>query len=230
MKTPLILLHGAIGASDQLVPFQKELGKNVHVLDFPGHGGKAMPDEPFSIRLFARSVVEHMDKKKIQVADFFGYSMGGYVALFLARHYPERVGRVVTLSTKFAWSEAIAENEIKLLDAEKIKEKVPKFADALEQRHKPVRWEEVLSKTAEMMKNLGSKPELQREDLLAINCPVLVAVGDHDTMVSIAETQEAYEALKDGQFAVLPGTPHPIAQMNPEKVLGLIHGFLGGGK
>lgn len=37
---PLLLLHGAIGATDQLEPLAAELNSyyDVHMLNFPGHG------------------------------------------------------------------------------------------------------------------------------------------------------------------------------------------------
>ena len=42
--------------------------------------------------------------------------MGGYVALHLALHHPERVQRIVTLGTKFRWDPVTAEREAARLD------------------------------------------------------------------------------------------------------------------
>ena len=47
----IVLLHGAIGAKDQLQPLA-DLLKNdfiVHVFNFSGHGGKPFAEEHFSI-------------------------------------------------------------------------------------------------------------------------------------------------------------------------------------
>src|SRR5882724_555238 len=99
----LLLLHGAIGCSSQLIPFQKEFEKSnrqVLVFDFPGHGGKKFSEGDFSIKCFAESVLEFLDEKKISQTDIFGYSMGGYVALYLARHFSNRIGKVMKLGTK----------------------------------------------------------------------------------------------------------------------------------
>lgn len=212
----LFLLHGAIGASDQLKPLQLHFPGS-QLFDFPGHGGTSFP-ETFSIPVFAAAVLRRMDEQQIAKADFFGYSMGGYVALYLARHSPDRVGKIVTLATKFAWDEATAQKEVKMLDPQKIAEKVPKFAAALEKRHAPNDWRVVLQHTAAMMLSLGKEPALKEEDFRQIQHPVLITVGDRDTMVSLEETIAVYRALPNAQFAVLPGTPHPIEQVSPEKI------------
>ena len=55
MKPTLLLLHGAVGASAQLKPLAEKLSADfdVQLFDFPGHGGKQMPQEDFSIPFFA---------------------------------------------------------------------------------------------------------------------------------------------------------------------------------
>lgn len=225
MSSPLLLLHGAIGAADQLT-FLEALPQNSFAFDFPGHGGKAFP-AAFSIRAFAESVLRWMDEKGFATVDIFGYSMGGYVALYLARHYPERVGKIFTLATKFAWDEATAAKEVKMLNPEKIAEKVPKFAAALEKRHAPLDWKEVLQRTADLMLALGKKPELTQEDFAAITHPVLLSVGDRDTMVSIEETMQVYRSLSNAQLLVFPNTVHPIEQINLQQLLPALELFLG---
>ena len=77
----LLLLHGAIGAKDQLQPLAQALKNDyeVHALNFSGHGGEQMPNS-FSIELFANDVLTYLDKTNIQKINIFGYSMGGYVA------------------------------------------------------------------------------------------------------------------------------------------------------
>lgn len=215
----LLLLHGAIGSSAQLKPLAAELEKSgfdPRLFDFTGHGGREMPNADFSIALFAEEVISWMDDHHIGTIHIFGYSMGGYVGLYMARHYPERVGSILTLATKFDWNPAGAEKEVKMLNPEKIAEKIPKFAATLEQRHAPQDWKEVLKRTGTMMLAMGSQPPLTDEDFKSIAQPVQLAVGDKDTMVSLEETIHVCRQLKDAGFTVLPETPHPIEQMNLE--------------
>ena len=54
--------------------------------------------------------------------------MGGYVALQLANKHPKYVQKIITLGTKFAWDKETAAKEVKMLNPEKIEEKIPAFA------------------------------------------------------------------------------------------------------
>ena len=211
----LLLLHGAIGSSDQLKELARALSTDfeVHKLDFSGHGGRELP-EVFSIATFAQDVVAFMEIKGLTSVSIFGYSMGGYVALFLARHYPEKVKSVYTLATKFAWTPESAQREAKMLDALKIKEKIPAFALALQKRHEPMSWEEILIKTADMMVAMGERNPLSAEDIAAIAHPVRLSVGDRDAMVSIEETLAIYRQLPHASLAVLPNVQHPIEKIS----------------
>jgi pimeloyl-ACP methyl ester carboxylesterase len=51
--------------------------------------------------------------------------MGGYVALKTAVLHPGRIEAIVTLGTKFHWDPENASNEVRMLNPEKIEEKVP---------------------------------------------------------------------------------------------------------
>ena len=215
----LLLLHGAIGAKDQLQPLAEKLKDTfkVHTLSFSGHGGEAMP-ETFSIEAFAADVLTYLQKNNIGKASLFGYSMGGYVALYLAKHHPAKVEKIFTLATKFLWTPEIAAKETKMLDAEKIAGKIPAFANALEQRHAPNDWKAVLQKTAAMMTELGHNNPLQLSDYEQIEQPVLIGIGDKDTMVTLEETIDVYRKLKNANFIVLPNTQHPIEKVDVERL------------
>lgn len=217
MKAPLLLLHGAIGASSQLKAIAENLSARyeVHLFDFPGHGGTVLPDAPFSIKLFADAVQHYIEKHQLQQLTVFGYSMGGYVAMYLARHQPAIAARIITLGTKFHWDEATAAREVKMLDPAEISAKVPAFAANLEVIHAPNDWKIIVQRTAGMLLEMGRDNPLKPDDYPAIRVPCLVMLGDRDRMVTLEETVNTYKALPDARMAVLPGTPHPVEQVNP---------------
>lgn len=224
----LLLLHGAIGASSQLIPLSdalRERGFETKLFNFTGHGGREIQDAPFSIPLFAEEVIAWMDAHAIVCIDVFGYSMGGYVALYIARHYPERVRKILTVATKFEWNVPTSEKEAKMLNPEIIKVKVPKFAAALQERHAPENWETVLAKTASMMLAMGENPPMKDEDFRLIQHHVGLCVGAKDTMVSMDETLVIDRLLNKGSSLFLPDTPHPIEQMNVELLRGIAEHF-----
>lgn len=225
----ILLLHGAVGSTDQLGLLEQKLVNyfTVYRLNFSGHGGFPFSDEKFSIRLFASEVIAYLDKKKIESISIFGYSMGGYVAMYLAKYHPERINKIITLATKFTWDEIIAANEVKMLNAEKIETKLPDFATALQKRHAPNDWKTVLEKTAAMLIEMGKDNPLKPDDYPFINHPVLLMLGDRDKMVTLAETVEVYKNLPNAQLAVLPNTAHPIEMVDQASLAHEIKTFLG---
>jgi len=226
----LLLLHGAIGAKDQLQPLALALQNKyiVHTINFRGHGGVAFPEHPFSIALFAKDVLEYMEQNNIEVANVFGYSMGGYVGMYLAKHYPEQINKVVTLATKFHWDEATATKEIKMLDASTIEQKIPAFAQQLQQRHAPQDWKLLLEKTAALLTSLGKNNTLQLEDYTTINTPSLLLLGDRDKMITLNETLAVYKQLPNAQLGILPNTAHPIEKVNIDMLAFFLQCFIGG--
>jgi pimeloyl-ACP methyl ester carboxylesterase len=224
----LIILHGAIGHKGQFEQLAAQLSDTftVHTLNFSGHGGEAFPDGDFSISRFADEVNAYMEKNGIDKAAFFGYSMGGYVALYHAKQYPHKVSAIVTLATKFHWDEPTAAKECQMLDADKIETKVPAFATTLRETHAPNDWKEVLNRTKIMLQGLGAENALKPEDYTTINTPVRLLLGDRDKMVSLEETVAVYKSLPNAQMAMLPGTPHPIEQVSLAFLPFLIKSFV----
>jgi pimeloyl-ACP methyl ester carboxylesterase len=224
----LILLHGAIGSREQLFPLAEVLEQydTVYTLNFTGHGGENIPADPFSIELFAKDVVRYMQQHNIEFANIFGYSMGGYVAMYLAKNYPEKIERIITLATKFYWDEAVAANEVKMLNAETIEQKVPAFAKQLKQRHAPNDWKLVMQKVREMLVSLGSNNTLKTEEYSSVTTPSLLLLGDRDKMVTFDETVTVYRRLSKAQFGVLPNTSHPIEQVNIDMLAHMVSQFL----
>lgn len=224
----LLLLHGAIGAKDQLKPLAEALSNDfdVHTINFSGHGGEDLPPS-YSIERFADDVLNWMVEHNKETIDIFGYSMGGYVGLYLALHHPERVGKLFTLATKLEWSPDIAARETKMLNPEKIAEKVPAFATALEQRHAPQDWTAVMHRTADMMVKMGEKNPILPEQFEQIETPVTISLGDRDSMVSMDETYKVYRQLKNARMIMMPDTPHPIEKVSTSRLSAEILQFFG---
>lgn len=222
----IILLHGAIGAADQLDSLAstlKEKNYNVYTLSFSGHG-KIPFQNQFGIEQFSGELESFIKSNNLNQPTIFGYSMGGYVALYLAHQQPNLLGNIITLGTKFEWSPEITAKEVKMLDAKTIAEKVPKFAEALKARHGND-WEALLQKTTNMMLGLGANNTLKLTDVSLIENKVLIGLADKDTMVSLDETTAVYKQLKNGAMYMLPNTKHPIESVNVSLLAKIISDF-----
>jgi pimeloyl-ACP methyl ester carboxylesterase len=223
----LLLLHGALGSakSFQLIEPLLQNDFEVHTFTFEGHGEKKIPESDFTIAGFADEVLNYLNQNSINKIAIFGYSMGGYVGLYLAKHFPEKVEKLYTLATKIHWTIEGSQKEVTLLNPTIIKEKVPKYALALEQLHGTF-WEILMQKTAQMMLHLGENPSLNNEDFQQITIPVLLSVGDKDAMVTIEETVNAYRKLNTAQFFVMPNTMHSIEKVDVAELVHQIKRFM----
>lgn len=225
---PILLLHGALGSKSQFAEIAGMLAGSydVFTFDFAGHGANPLPEEQFSIETFAHEISVYMRANGLAGADIFGYSMGGYAALYASAAGLINAGRIFTLATKFEWTEEIAAREAKMLDADKIRQKVPAFAEELAARHGS-KWEALLGMTREMMTRLGRKNLLNTEMLARVKNDVLVSIGDRDKMVTLEETIAAYRVMVNSSLLVIPNTGHPIERVDAKRLTYEIKNFFG---
>ncbi len=214
LKSNLIVLHGALGSEVQFAPLKELLSPDFEVFsfNFSGHGGRAF-EGPYSIDRFAKEVSLYMQEKGLARAAFFGYSMGGYVALRFAHLFPEKCTGIFTLGTKFHWTPESAARETAMLNVEKMKEKIPQFCEILRLRHEPLDWEMVVEETKDMMTRLGNGEAIHPGDM-RISVPVTISVGDADNMVTQEESAEAAASIPGAVFKVFEGFKHPIEQVD----------------
>ncbi|MFK8038146.1 MAG: alpha/beta fold hydrolase [Crocinitomicaceae bacterium] len=226
MKQKLLLLHGALGTKDQFKVLETKLSPEFNVLsfDFEGHGGQQSNND-FSMSLFVGNVVDFLKKNKIDSVHVFGYSMGGYVALCLASKHPHLVKRIITLGTKFDWTRATAEKEVKMLNPNSIEEKVPRFASHLETIHGK-NWKKMVVKTANMMLGLGEEAYLSKNELGGVSHEILIGVGSNDSMVSIEESEACTDALPNGNLEIIEEFEHSIEKVDSLVLSTLISNFI----
>ncbi len=208
----LLLLHGALGSARQLASLQARV--RGHAIDLNGHGSNAIPAEGIRFEQFITDIDAAFAEHRWSCADLFGYSMGGYAALLYAASYPKRVKSVVTLGTKFVWTEEGLQKELRKLDPDVMEAKVPAFAKALADVHGNDRWRHVVVAIAQSMTNLAHKPLLTDEVVARIHCPVLCCVGDGDTTAVPEDTRSFAARLPNAGVLVLPNARHPFDEVD----------------
>ncbi|AZA77791.1 alpha/beta hydrolase [Chryseobacterium sp. G0186] len=221
----LILLHGALGHKDIFKPYLEKLSPyfTIHTPLFSGHGDLELSSDGISIEKYTEELTAYCTENKINDIFILGHSMGGYVGLCYAMKNPENVNSIITLGTKFDWTEEQALKESKMLNPDIILEKIPQYAQLLETQHGS-KWRQLLPAIADLMINLGKNPPLEN-NLATINTPVQIMVGDKDNMVSIEESISIYRKLPNAKLAVLPDTKHPMDKVRPNLLLCLIKDF-----
>lgn len=217
----VLLLHG--GLSNRLVwfsqiPWLVKSGRQVVVMDTRGHGESGLGDKELNYQLLASDAIHVMDKLHIQQTDVIGWSDGGNTALLLARYWPERIQRLVSISANFSPSGLKPE----ALD--------DTYTHSSGLGYWFRRWwtgagQHLAELETRIMHMWRTYPVLKPEDLREIEVPVLVIVGDHD-IISLGHEKSMVALLPKGVLDVVPGG-HATPVTQSVQVNKAIAAFLG---
>ena len=95
--TPLLILHGFLGMSDNWKTLGKEFadaGFQVHLIDQRNHG-RSPHSEDFSYLLMAKDIKEYCDAHKLENCILLGHSMGGKTAMLAASLFPHIIEKLI---------------------------------------------------------------------------------------------------------------------------------------
>ena len=101
-QAPALLLLNALGTTTGLWDAQvTPLSRMLRVIrcDTRGHGGSDAPPGDYTLDRLGHDALAVLDAAGVQQAHVCGVSLGGLTALWLARHAPERVDRIVAANT-----------------------------------------------------------------------------------------------------------------------------------
>lgn len=98
---PLLLIHGISDESSSWMPVLAALAERFTVIapDLLGHGASDKPRADYSVAAFSNGMRDLLDVLDFERVTVVGHSLGGGVAAQLTYQYPERVDRLVLVST-----------------------------------------------------------------------------------------------------------------------------------
>lgn len=234
---PLILIHGSfmtIGTTyGQLIPELAKTNKVIAV-ELQGHGHTKNINRPFSYENFANDIVGLMNHLKIDSANLVGYSLGATIALKTALLYPDKINKIVFISSVYSmdgWlpevKQTFANMKPEHLTNSPLKTAYDKIAPDTSQWTNFVE-RMILFENQNFYLNIDKIKKLDL-DLLIIN-------GDYDG-VNLKHSQELFSAVGGGGFgimeplsksslAVIPGTTHITVMMKTDLLLNYITPFI----
>jgi pimeloyl-ACP methyl ester carboxylesterase len=223
---PLVVLHGANGAALEVAPLTYGLRKlsPVFAPDLLGHGGRPVPKE-FTFANLAADVIEQCDARGLERFAVIGYSMGGTLAIYLARHYPQRVCGVVTLAAKVVFDPATVDLWTHLVGIDRLGKSGNPRQFELALAHYPQDWRDVAQANHALFLALGKTPPLSESDLQAIQMPSLSLSGDKDQLVPRSESEWLVKKL-NGLGGFFPGKAHPLAVVPVRSIITTISQWL----
>jgi pimeloyl-ACP methyl ester carboxylesterase len=197
---PLIALHGGLGSGEMFGPILATLSDRhqVIVADLQGHGRTADIDRPIDTRLMADDIaglIQHLDLDR---PDVMGYSLGGGAAFWTAVKYPERIGRLIMVSTNMQRDAIYADmlvqqGQVGAASVEFLKE-TPMYQLYQRVAPRPEDFGRLLDKIgASMAKDFDFADEVRK-----LQVPTMIACADAD-MAPPRHYVELFELLGGGQ-------------------------------
>jgi pimeloyl-ACP methyl ester carboxylesterase len=233
---PLVVLHGSFMTIELMGNLIPELAgsRQVIAVEFQGHGHTADVDRPITYEQLADDTAALLRHLGIGIADVYGYSLGGGVALQVAIRHPELVRKLVIVSASHTSDGMYPEV---LAAIERI---TPELFDGTPWRaayDRTAPHPEAFPALVTMLKQLDMTPfDWPAEAVRAIAAPTLIVIGDSDGIRP--EHAAAMFRLRGGgvfgdlaglpaaQLAVLPGTTHVGLLDRAEWLVAMVTPFL----
>lgn len=228
MKPTILLLHGALNTSAQFGALSQKLETyfDVHTLDFSGHG-QVPYDGSLDMKVLVNDINGFFERMEAEACHIFGYSMGGYAAVSFAQSKPTKLGKIITLGTKWDWNPTSSAKEIAMLDPDVMIEKVPCYVAKLQSMFGETNWAHVVRNTAALMFDLGHGGGMSADDFKKIETDVMILRGSEDKMVTAESSIEVASGLKNGIYAEIDGAPHLLEKVDLDVLVHEIVRFCG---
>ena len=230
---PVVLLHGGYACSTMWFPNVGDLSKKFRVLAFDtiGEPGKSLPARSNATKLdCAKWLVSVFDNLGISKAHVVGLSRGGWLALNLAIHAPQRVEKIVLLSPAASFislnaffrivssaamhipARAVAKTAINswVTKGFKINEV---YAEQFILGLLNYNWAIATKGYSGVMPSAFSE-----DDLRQIHLPVLMLIGDHDRLNPPKAIERARQMIPHIETGIIPNAGHLLSMEQPDLV------------
>lgn len=216
---PLLLLHGATSMGTHDWGAQRPLLRVEFTLYMPDARGHhrtrydvrqgwdraTLVDDAFALA----------DALKLQRFHVMGLSMGARTAVEMAMAEPERLSSLIAISPSLE-REPAASVSRRRIDPDAIERDDPAWAAELARRHDTYQgtghWRRLAQAIREDTQHLSTPTP---SELRRIRLPVLLAYGDRDPWVPLAQAVRIKRQLPDAQLLVVPDCGHVVEAERP---------------
>jgi pimeloyl-ACP methyl ester carboxylesterase len=216
---PILVLHGGSGTLENMSYQIRALAPARFVIapDSRGHGRSTDSSAPLSYALMASDMLALLDQLQIGRTDIVGWSDGAIIALDIAAHHPERVGKIVVIGANYDAAGLI----IPTVPGGAIPP-APSFYT----RHAPdpAHWPVLYRKLTTMW---ATQPHYSLEELGRITAPALIIAGEFD-IAKREHTDQLARAIPRSEELIIPAATHNVIWEKTDVVNEKLLQFLNG--
>lgn len=236
---PIVLLHGVGLDSTMWEPLRTELARladrPVVALDLPGHGGRPPLRHPATLTELAEDIAHRLPGR----AHLVGFSLGALIAQHLARHRPELVATLTSVSSVCRRTPAEQDSVRQRLKGAQAD--FPGSVEASIQRWYPEgsgMGADLVADTRRVLLANSVDSYLHAYEVFAtadaeiglelesIDRPSLAVTGELDPGSSPDMTRRLAAAIPGAEAVVVPGARHMLPVEQPGELARIIHHFI----
>jgi pimeloyl-ACP methyl ester carboxylesterase len=242
---PVLMIQGLGGRAADWGSVPARLAPCFEAITFDNRGtGKSdKPDTEYHLDVMAEEAVAVLQAAGHQEAHVVGLSMGGMIAQLVAVRYPQRVRKLVLLSTTPGGSHSVSPTPAAMAalipDMTQPPEQIvrsamraiaaPGFIDAHPEVLKEIVQTAMSAPTPQFVLARQMAAIMASDcypDLVSIHAPTLVIHGDADPLVPYANGQKLAARIPGAQLMMLQGCGHLAMWEQPEELARLLLSFL----
>lgn len=235
---PIVLIHGFCETHEIWNGFADKLAEKFQVfaIDLPGFGESQILAPPFSIEDVASAVQQWTTQMNLNLPLIVGHSLGGYVALAMAKKFPEKIGGIgLFQSTAYPDSDERKANRDRVIEFVK-KHGADPFIDTFVpglffDKHHPAISEtyRIARKTKKETLIAYTAAMRDRPSSIDLNTyfhkPVLILGGEKDAIISVETTLQHADFFGETEVHILRNAGHMAMFENPEESLKIVEEF-----
>ena len=229
--TPIIILHGLMGGLsnfDAVTHFFSKKGYKVVIPELPVY---TMPLAKTGVKSFAKYLNDFITMKGYEEVILLGNSMGGHVALYHTKTYPEKVKGLVITGSSGLYESAMGESYPKRGDYEYIKSKAemvfydPAVAtkEIVDEVYATVNDRNKLLRTLAIAKS--AIRHNMAKDLPNMPNPTCIIWGRDDTVTPPEVAEDFNKLLPDSDLYWIDKCGHAAMMEHPDEFNEVLHGW-----
>jgi pimeloyl-ACP methyl ester carboxylesterase len=253
---PVVLIHGMLNSSSHWRAVALNLANDFTVIapDLIGHGDSAAPRGDYSLGAHAASIRDLLAATGVDRATIVGHSLGGGVAMQFFYQFPQRVERLVLISSgglgrdvspllrsaTLPGMSALLSLTIhpRLIDVlwrtggrlRRRNARLGVYMQALARALRPLETagarEAFLQTLRAVIDTRGQRVSATDRLYLLESLPTMIVWGERDNTIPLSHGRAAHEAIPHSRLRTLPGAAHFPHLEDPDGLSELLRDFL----
>lgn len=203
--------------------------------DLRGHGRSPAPEGKYSMQEMAADILRIMDENSIERSILVGNSMGGYVSLAFAEHFPDRLSGLALVASH-VYADSADKKSARLADIEKIRqtsvtdvlsgmpERLSRHPDVIEFCRERIAGADATG----MIGVLGGMAERAdaAKTFSTLKVPAMIIAGQEDQFIPIDLSRKMAQLMEEPRLVEIPNAGHLPMLDDPQLTYQALYKFI----